>query len=62
MIFLNESLTNQNAVLFKKVRQACRDKHFKFFWTVNGKIMCRKTQQSPVIIITKMEDIDMLIK
>ena len=62
MIFLNESLTNQNAILFKKVRQACRDKHFKLFWTVNGKIMCRKTQQSPVIIITKMEDIDMFIK
>ena len=62
MIFLNESLTNQNAILFKKVRQACRDKHFKFFWTVRGKIMCRKTQQSPVFIITKMEDIDMFIK
>ena len=50
MIFLNESLTNQNAILFKKVRQACRDKHFKFFWTVNRKIMCRKTQQSPVVV------------
>ena len=62
IIFLNESLTNQNAILFKNVRQACRDKPFKFFWTVNGKIMCRKTQQSPVIIITKMEDIDMFIK
>ena len=43
-IFVNESLTLQNAVLYKKVREACKRNRFKFYWTVNGKILCKKSK------------------
>lgn len=61
-IFLNESLTIQNSILFRKVRQACKEKNYKYFWTANGTIMCRKTMQSSVIKIKKTQDIDVYIK
>ena len=61
-IFLNESLTIQNSILFRKVRQACKEKNYKYFWTANGTIMCRKTMQSSVIKIKKTQDIDIYIK
>ena len=58
VIYINESLTIKNAVLFRKVRQSCRANNFKFFWTFNGKIMCRKTMYTPTIIIKNEEDIN----
>lgn len=61
-IFINESLTLQNAVLFRKVRQECKNKNFKFFWTTNGKIMCKKNTNSSVITIKKEEDIGKFIE
>ena len=60
-IFLNESLTIQNSILFRKVRQACKEKH-KYFWFANGTIMCRKTMQISVTKIKKTQDIDIYIK
>ena len=41
-IFVNESLTIQNSILFKKVRDTCKKNNFKFYWTYNGKILCKK--------------------
>ena len=58
VIYINESLTIKNAVLFRKVRQSFRANNFKFFWTFNGKIMCRKTMNTPTIIIKNEEDIN----
>ena len=57
-IFINESLTIFNRILFKKVREACKKKQFKYFWTNNGKIMCKRNQQSDVIIIKDERDIE----
>ena len=57
-IFINESLTIFNRILFKKVREACKKKEFKYFWTNNGKIMCKRNQQSDVIIIKNEIDIE----
>ena len=57
VIFITESLTIKNAVLFRKVRQSCKANNFKFFWTFNGKIMCRKAMNTATIII-KNEDIN----
>ena len=61
-IFLNESLTIQNRILFKKARGACKSKNYKLCWTTNGKIMCKKTFQSTAIKIKTEEDILTLIK
>ena len=49
-IFINESLTIFNRILFKKVREACKQKQYKFFWTNNGVSMCKKNYQGDVII------------
>ena len=57
VIFINESLTIKNAVLFKKERQSCKANNFKFFWTFNGKIMCRKAMNTPAITIKNEGDI-----
>ena len=40
-VFLNESLALHNAILFKKVRGACKKNSYKFYWTSNGKILCK---------------------
>ena len=61
-IFLNESLTIQSSILFRKVRQACKQKNYKYFRTANGTTMCRKTMQSSAIKIKKTQDIDIYIK
>ena len=57
VIFLNELLTIKNAVLFKKVRQLCKANTFKFFWTFNGKNMCRKAMNTPGLLIRIKKDI-----
>ena len=57
VIFISESLTIKNAVLFKKVRQSCKANNFKFFWTFNGKNMCRKAMNTTTILIKTEKDI-----
>ena len=51
-IYVNESLTIWNSILFKKVRDTCKkNNEFKFYWTSNGKILCKKTVKSTNIVI-----------
>ena len=50
-LFINESLTLFNRILFKNVREACKKQHCKFFWTNNGISMCKKNFQSDVVIM-----------
>ena len=57
VIFINESLTIKNAVLFRKVRQSVKQ-IISSFWTFNGKIMCRKAMNTTTIIIKNEEDIN----
>ena len=56
-IFVNESLTIQNSILFKKVRDTCKKNNFKFHWTYNGKILCKKNTKSNTIVIKDEEDL-----
>ena len=55
-IYINELLTIYNRILFKKVRSACKAKHYKHYWTSNGNILCKKTDQSDAIIIKNERD------
>ena len=45
-IYVNESLTIRNSILFKKARDTCKNNEFKFYWTTNGKILCKKIPQN----------------
>ena len=56
-IFANESLTIQNSILFKKVRDTCKKNNFKFYWTYNGKILCKKNTKSNTIVIKDEKDL-----
>ena len=58
VMFINRSLAIKNTVLFRKVRQSCKANNSKFFWTFNGKIMCRKAMNTATIIIKNEEDIN----
>ena len=59
-VFLNESLTLRNAILFKKVRDACKKNSYKFYWTSNGKILCKKSMNSEVTVIKDEHDIQVI--
>ena len=56
-IFVNESLTIQNSILFKNVRDTCKKNNFKFYWTYNGKILCKKNTKSNTIVIKDEKDL-----
>lgn len=57
-LFVNESLTIQNAILFKKVRSKCKLLRYEFSWTNNGNVLCRKNSTSKIIAISDDSDID----
>ena len=56
-IYLAESLTERNRMLFKDCLKAKKDMEFKFIWTLNGKIFMRKEKDSPVHLIANKEDL-----
>ena len=58
-VFINKSLTAANRIF---IQPACKEKIFKRYWTVNGKIMCNRTFQSTVITKKNEEDVSSLIK
>ena len=45
-IHVNESLTPYRKRLLGRILQFKRDHNYKFIWTVNGKIMLKKTESS----------------
>ncbi|CAH3172726.1 unnamed protein product, partial [Porites lobata] len=47
-IYLAESLTERNRMLFKDCLKVKKDMEFKFIWTLNGKIFMRKDKDSAV--------------
>ena len=59
-IFIVESLTQHNRKLFNECLQKKKDLNYRFIWTTHGKILLRKDEDSPVITITKRNDIDKL--
>ena len=54
-IYIAESLTQTNKKLFNKCLKFKKQQHYKFIWTVNGKIFLRKDESSPGI--TNVRDI-----
>ena len=56
-IYLAESLTERNRILFKDCLKVKKDMEFKFIWTLDGKIFMRKDKDSAVRHINKKEDL-----
>lgn len=51
-LYINEHLCIENKILLSKARQAKREKNWKYVWVSQGKILLRKTENSPVLHIT----------
>lgn len=56
-IYLAESLTERNRILFKDCLKVKKDMEFKFIWTLDGKIFMRKDKDSAVRHINNKEDL-----
>ncbi|KAJ0174855.1 hypothetical protein K1T71_009963 [Dendrolimus kikuchii] len=41
-LYINERLTHANRLLFHRVRQECRKRHWRFSWTKRGRIYARQ--------------------
>lgn len=54
---VNERLTRYNRQLFYKARQELPQKNYKFIWTRDGKIFCRKEHGAPRLRLRTEEDL-----
>jgi len=54
-IFVNENLTYQRKKLFWLIKQIATG--YKFYWTANGNIFTRKTEDSNAIAIRSENDV-----
>lgn len=59
-IYVNESLSPERRKLLALARAAKREKGYTFLWVRNGKIFLRKKEGTPVIIVTRQEDLSKL--
>ena len=58
VIFINESLTIKNAILFRKVRQSVKQIISSFFGHLMAKLCVGKQMNTTTIIIKNEEDIN----
>jgi hypothetical protein len=59
-IYINESLTVRNKLLFKEALKVKKDLQYKFIWTSNGIIYLRKSTENNIIQIRNKDDIKKL--
>lgn len=60
-IYVNEHLTPENFQLFLEAKKQGKSNNIKFVWTKDCKIFMRKSENSKVKVIKKLEDIDYII-
>lgn len=56
-VYVNEHLTPQNKILYKKCREAAASKLIKYVWIRNCSIFMRKDDTSPAVLINNEEDL-----
>lgn len=56
-IFVNDHLTPENKILYRKCKAIANEKAYKFVWTKNCNIFIRKNEKSPVITINAEKDL-----
>ncbi|KAH9374819.1 hypothetical protein HPB48_020620 [Haemaphysalis longicornis] len=56
-LFFNDNLTKFNRDLFWHARTAAKDKGYLFAWVKTGKIYVKKTEDAPLLRISKLSDI-----
>ena len=56
-IFINENLTHSRKKLFWKVKQKAKTSQYKFYWTSNGNIFVKKSEEFGSILIKNVLDL-----
>ena len=56
-IYVNESLTERNNVLFNECLKVKKDQNYKYIWTLNGRIYMRKDESNPAIFIKNKDEL-----
>jgi hypothetical protein len=56
-LYLNESLSPERRKILALARKAKVDKGYKYLWIRNGKILMRKTDGQPVIVLETINDL-----
>ncbi|KAL1446425.1 hypothetical protein WDU94_005681 [Cyamophila willieti] len=59
-VFINEHLAPKRKQLLMKAKAKKNEHNFKFLWTKGGKIFVRKTEDSRVIPIRTLDDLDQI--
>ena len=59
-IFINENLTHSRKKLFWKVKQKAKASQYKFYWTSNGNIFVRKSEEFGSILIKNENDLNLI--
>ncbi|CAH1153882.1 unnamed protein product [Phaedon cochleariae] len=57
-VYVNESLTSANKVLFAKCAEFKKKNNVKFLWVKNGKILMRQKENSKVYVIEETENLN----
>lgn len=62
IIYVNENLTAFNSNLLWKTKGMAREKNYEFVWYRFGKILVRKCEKAPVILISRESDLEKFLK
>lgn len=60
-IFVGEHLTPERRSLYAAARLKSKEIGYKFVWVRNGKILMRKAENMPAVIITNLEYLNKLV-
>lgn len=59
-VYIQENMTRHDRELLRSVKDAAKDKGYRYVWHVNGKIMVRKTDGAKAIHVKSTEEFDRL--
>lgn len=59
-VYINESLTVYRKRVFGAAKDIKKNKGYKYLWLRGGKILIRKDEGSPAILLKTLEDVPLL--
>jgi regulator of replication initiation timing len=59
-VYINEALCPGRKKLFNAAREAKKTKKYAYLWVRNGKILMRKAEKEPVIVLTSFDQLNEL--
>lgn len=60
-VFIEEELSKETYLLYKKAKQQLLERNYKFVWHRNGRIMARKNEGERYIVIRNESDLNALV-